>query len=359
MPIVHDSSLSNYLELLKDFYYLVGIAGILTTVTVSYRRSSTLRERQQLRLFVGGVALSLTPVLFLTVLPAVLNLPPQDTLDGHISALALGLLPVALGYSILRYQILVFDRYIRRIVAGIVGGVGLAMFGYFAVALDSVLSSQRISFAAASIAGLTILGTLGIWLLAKAVTDHLFFSESFHYRRLIAKPTMLIDEALTLNEAARLLTTAAIDTFATPQVCFFVLDKESQSYLPCPPVKDDDPNDAPRRALLQYLGRALESKTGTATNWVEVQRSVAGLLTEASRPLLLSEVAGASGTRPVGLSRFLKVGRPLEGSDVLLAPVRAQGRLIGVLVLGPRGEQQPYAGPDFDIVQLLLTRFSF
>ena len=47
------------------------------------------------------------------------------------------------------------------------------------------------------------------------------------------------------------------------------------------------------------------------------------------------------------------------GSDVLLAPVRAQGRLIGVLVLGPRGEQQPYAGPDFDIVQLLIARFSF
>src|SRR5205823_1980903 len=121
--------------------------GILTTITVSYRRSSTLRERQQLRLFVGGVALSLTPVLFLTVLPAVLNLPPQDTLDGHISALALGLLPIALGYSILRYQILVFDRYIRRVVAGIVGGVGLAMLGYFAVALDSVLSSEHTSYA--------------------------------------------------------------------------------------------------------------------------------------------------------------------------------------------------------------------
>ncbi|MFL5657203.1 MAG: sensor histidine kinase [Ktedonobacteraceae bacterium] len=358
-PIVQDTSLYAYMELLKDIYYLVGIAGILVTVVVSYRRSSTPRERQQLRLFVGGVVLSLTPVLFLTVLPAVLNLPPQEALDGRISALALGLLPLALGYSILRYQILVFDRYIRRIVAGIVGGVGLAMFGYFAVALNSVLSSERISFAAACIAGLTILGSLGIWLLAKAVTDHLFFSETLHYRRLIAKPTMLIDEALTLNEAARLLTTAAIDTFATPQVCFFVLDKESQSYLACPPVRDDDPNDAPRRALLQYLARVLASKTATATDWLQVQRSVAGFLTGASRPLLLSEVAGASGTRPVGLSRFLKVGRPLEGSDVLLAPVRAQGRLIGVLVLGPRGEQQPYAGPDFDIVQLLLARFSF
>ncbi len=359
VPIVQDSSLSNYLELLKAIYYLVGIVGILITVAVSYRRSSTLRERQQLRIFVGGVALSLTPVLFLTVLPAVLNLPPQDTLDGHISALALGLLPIALGYSILRYQILVFDRYIRRVVAGIVGGVGLAMLGYFAVALESVLSSVHISFAGVSMAGLTILGSLGIWLLARAVTDRLFFSETLHYRRLMQKPTMLVDEALTLNEAARLLTTAAIDTFATPQVCFFVLDKESQSYLPCPPVKDDDPNDAPRRALLQHLARVLESKTGTATNWMEVQRSVTGLLTEASRPLLLSEVVGASGTKPGGLSRFLKVGHPLVGSDVLLAPVRAQGRLIGVLVLGPRGEQQPYAGPDFDIVQLLLARFSF
>ena len=343
-------------SLVFDVYYLVGITGCLIIIAVSYRRSSTPRERQQMRLLVGGVALALLPVLLLTVLPTSLNLPTQEIVDGRISGLSLGLLPLAIGYAILRYQILIFDRYIRRVVAGIVGGVGLVLFGFFMIALDNILLSQHFTFAPVCIVALTLLGAPFIWMRTKMVTDRLFFSEALRFRRLIDKPTTIMDEMLSLNEAASLLTTVAIDTFATQQVCFFVADKESKSYRVCPPLRDNDPNDA-RVALVQYLSR-LEEPIAEIENETVLHHGVVERLDAASRPLLLYEVMGVSGEKLPGLSRYLKGAMPLVGSDVLLAPVRTQGQLIGVLVLGPRGEQQAYAGPDFDIVQLLLARYS-
>lgn len=344
------------LGLISDFYYPVGIICCLVTIVVSYRCSSTPRERQQMRLLVGGVALALLPVLLLTVLPTMLNLPAQEIVDGRISGLSLGLLPLAVGYAILRYQILIFDRYIRRAVAGIVGSVGLALFGFFMITLDNILLSEHFTFAPICAVALTILVAPYIWIRAKVFSDRIFFSEVLRFRHLIEKPATLMNEMLNLNEAASLLTTVAIDTFGTPQVCFFVADKERKSYRICPPLSEDDPNDA-RVALVQYLSR-FEEPSIKIENGTVLHHRMVEYLGNASRPLLLYEAMGVTGEKSPGLSRFLKDAQPLVGADVLLAPVRTQGQLIGVLVLGPRGEQQAYAGPDFDIVQLLLARYS-
>ena len=338
------------------FYYPVGIICCLVTIVVSYQRSSTPREQQQMRLLVGGVALALLPVLLLTVLPTVLELPSQEIVDGRISGLFLGLLPLAIGYAILRYQILIFDHYIRRAVAGIVGCVGLALFGFFMITLNNILLSEHVTFAPACVVALTILGAPYIWIRTKVITDRLFFSEALRFRHIIDKPATLMNEMLSLNEAASLLTTVAIDTFTTPQACFFVADKESKSYHICPPLNNDDPNDA-RVVLVQYLSR-LEEPIAEIENGTVLHHRVVECLGAASRPLLLYEAMGVSREKLPGLDRFLKGAKPLVGADVLLAPVRTQGQLIGVLVLGPRGEQQAYAGPDFDIVQLLLARYS-
>src|SRR5258708_7136513 len=92
---------------IAESYYLVALVGILITIIVSYRQSSTLRKRQQLRIFVSGVIFAFAPLLILTILPAILN--PSWGVPGQFSALTFALLPLALGYSILRYQILIFD----------------------------------------------------------------------------------------------------------------------------------------------------------------------------------------------------------------------------------------------------------
>src|SRR5258708_8805315 len=126
-----------WLDTIDNSYYLLALIGILITISISYYQSS-LRERQQLRLFVIGVILAFGPFMLLTALPLVLS-QPQFQFNAQLSTLTAVLLPLALGYTILRYQILVFDMYIRRAVAWIVGGMSLAVYSYFAVVLRSLL----------------------------------------------------------------------------------------------------------------------------------------------------------------------------------------------------------------------------
>src|SRR5258708_6322630 len=80
--------------------YLIGLIGILAILFLAYRQSS-LRERQQLRIFTGGVILSIAPLLLLTVLPSIFHLTPGAVVGGQFSALSLVVFPLALGFSIL------------------------------------------------------------------------------------------------------------------------------------------------------------------------------------------------------------------------------------------------------------------
>src|SRR5258708_30116273 len=130
----------DWLNSIVNIYYLLALIGILATIIILYRQASSLRVRQQRRFFVIVVILAFAPFLFLTLLPQ-LFLPPRFMINAQVSTLTAVLLPLALGYSILRYQILVFDTYIRRAVAWIAGGVSLAVTGYLVVMLCRLLWS--------------------------------------------------------------------------------------------------------------------------------------------------------------------------------------------------------------------------
>ena len=347
--------LPSWVDTVDNSYYLLTLVGILVTIIISYRQSSLLREHQQQRIFVGGVILAFTPLLLLTVLPLTLNLP---AVDGQFSAITLALLPLALGYSILRYQILVFDMYVRRAVAWMVGSIGLAVLGYLVFTFGSAFLSKYAAVYLACI--VVVMGVLGpcVWWLAKVVTERLFFSEMLHYRRLIKSSDIITDEAFDLDEASQLLTLAAVNTFETEEVCLFVLDDDTGYYRLYPVLKDDEASDAPRRSLVQRLFSVTRGAEGISSDWLEADAAIIERIASAKRPLLLSEASKIDGELPSGLARYLATTLPLDRTEPLLAPVRVQGKMVGVLVLGERGDHQQYAGPDFEAIHLLLVRFS-
>ena len=352
------SQISGGLQIDDALYSIIALIGILITIIFSYRQSSSLRERQQQRIFVGGVILAVAPLLLLTVIPQALELPSQYVLNSQLSTITVSLLPLALGYTILRYQVLIFDMYIRRAVAWIVGGVGLAVLGYLVITLSSVLLSTNI--AAYVVCVVAIMAVLGpyTWWLAHAVTERLFFSEILHFRRLIDKPDIMANETFDLNEASRLITLAAVNVFETQEVCLFVLDEDTGYYRLYPSFKEDDPNDAPRRPLVQSLLSVLRLAAHTSTDWLEANELHIKRIAQAPRPLLLSEAIRSDEELPAGLARYFATTSSLSSTEPLLAPVRAQGKIIGVLVLGERGDHQQYAGPDFEAIHLVLSRFS-
>ena len=72
---------------------------------------------------------------------------------------------------------------------------------------------------------------------------------------------------------------------------------------------------------------------------------------------MLSEAVRAEGDLPTGLARYLSTSEAID-NDPLLVPVRAQGKMIGLLALGARNDGQQYAGPDFEVIELILARFA-
>ncbi|HEU0000128.1 MAG TPA: HAMP domain-containing sensor histidine kinase, partial [Ktedonobacteraceae bacterium] len=301
--------------------------------------------------------------LLLTIFPQLLHLPAKFAVDPQFSTLSAILLPLALGYSILRYQILVFDMHIRRFVAWIVGVVSLVVLGYMVVVFTSLTEWDNNTAHTLVVALFLVVLAPVVWWLAHIITERLFFNEIHHYRHLIEKPVLLARETLDIDESARLLTLAMVHAFEIDEVCLYALDQESGCFELSPKLATGDQHDAARQRLHQRLLTASLSVDNVAPVPGDPPDGLSEQLTLMSnveiyrRPLLLSEAARAQGDLPTGLARYLSTSALLE-NDPLLVAVRAQGKMIGLLVLGARSDGQQYAGPDFEVIELLLARFA-
>ncbi len=339
-----------FLESAGNIYFLLILPSILVTIPISYSRSTSVRERQQVRFFLGGVLLALTPLFLLTVLPVVAG-HPQYALDGQVSTIFFFVLPLSLGYSVLRYQLLVYDKYIRRTVAVLIGTISMSVLCYLIIVISTILSVEHHSFALIPTVVCAVFLSPCLWWLAHVGTDYLFFrGEEAWARRLLEKPMVLVDQEIDLEKAVELLTTAAKETFETEEVGLFLLGTGITSYRLYPALHERS-SDLPHSTLIQHLHPVLEHNTLWAH---EIRQHVVQQLLEAHRPLLLSDITHGD-AQIASMSYYLNTS---ENGSMLFAPVRAQGKMIAILVLGRRGDGQPYGGPDFGIVQLLLAKFS-
>ena len=348
-----------WLTLGNNAYHLLVMGGILITIGVSYSRTATLRERQQQRIFVAGVIAAFAPLLLLTVFPLVLNVQ-LFYVDPQLSTLTVILLPLTLGYTILRYQVLVFDRYIRRAVAWMTGIIGLVGVGYLVMMLsDLLLPGGRIETIIVAVIMIGILGPC-VWWLARVMTERLFFHEMRLYRRLIDRADMISSEDFDIDEAVQLLTTAALQVFKTQEICLYVLEDDTGVYRLYPALKEAQGEDSDRVKLALRLNASItaiadDSVGGT---WINVRDPLVERVASAKRSLMLHELTQPEPTGLMGIRRYIAASGPLDHTDPLLSPIWASGKLIGLLVLGERSDHQQYAGPDLDAAQYLLARFA-
>ena len=344
-----------WLDTMGSVALVFALTGSLITIIASFRKSTT-REREQLRFFVSGVILSLAPLLLLTAIPQTVDILRPYAIASQITTLTIILLPLSLGYAILRYQILVFDSYIRRTVNWIIGSIFLAVLVYFVTMAGGRIWGANIPFYVIAIAVAMAVLAPAMWWSAKILTERVLFKESLRYRRLIDKPITMGSEVFDLESTAQLITVAALQTFTTAQVGLFVLIEDTGCYHVFPPLADNQ-NDI-RYNLVSRLSSSLATTSLAGIDALALQPSVEKRLSTSRRPLLLHEVTRAEEDMPTGLSRYLASSVLDEQNDPLIAPVRSQGKMIALLVLGERADQQSYAGPDFEIVELLLARYS-
>lgn len=348
-----------WLDNTVNVYYAAALACILLTIIGAYVLSHELRTRQQVLLFVVGAVMACAPLFFLTILPQALALPATMLVNGQWSSLPLLLLPLALGYAILRYQILIYDLYIRRAVAWTAGVMGLAVLCYVVVVLGwrifgaVHLGLEQISAVATLMA---LLGPL-TWWLARLTTERLFFPEFRYYHLHMQQPELLTRETFDLNKAAELLLLAMMQAFETQEVCLYVLDERTGYFHLAPTLEAQRLQGTMRGQLLWQMASFTRMFGDGSVDVIEARHPLPRRVAAAQRPLFLHEALDSRREGPSGLSRYL-VTAPLNEIDPLLVPVRAQGKMIGLLCLGERGDGQMYAGPDFEFIHLLLARFS-
>jgi signal transduction histidine kinase len=337
-----------FLDLGYHSFFLLAVVGIIATMVAAYRGATTPRKRQQLRLFAAGVILALTPALVLTVLPSALSLPPQYVVNSQLSTISVVLLPLTLGYSTLRYQIMLLDSSVRRVASWLVGGLGMGMLVYLVlIAFNLFHGTASISIVVAVIVAAS--GGVFVWRGMQRLTDRFFFAEQAHFNRVIENADLLAAERLDTGEVARLLAVAAARLFDTQTTCLFVLDAITGRYGFVPTAGEEDAGYADQQALLQLL---FEPQM-TTTIWLEEQHPLIRRLVSAKRPFLLNDAH-----EPAGLARYLAANSDSSESDPLIVPIRATGTVIGMLVAGVRTDRQPYAGPEIEACTRLQARIA-
>lgn len=344
--------------LLGGFYY--GIVGLLTVliIVLAARTSPSIRALQQTRLFFAGTLLSFVPILLVTVIPTVLHL--EASIDGTRSMVFLVFFPAAVSYSLLRYELLVFDIYVRRVVTRVIGGVGIALLGYLLFATSSQLLGGNAPLLLAGMVGAGVLLAPYVWWLARRLTERFFFPETaFYATRLKEAHARQGLETFDLLLAGHQLVLDVITTLQSPEACIFVLDEEAQNFRMLALPQRETRSESALADLLAEFGQLLSpAAKETAPGIAEQDPSIA-LLSSSRRPLFLSEIAEGARARAVGITRYIKSRARGAAPDPLLAPIRtAHGRLIGLVAVGERGDRQLYAGPELEALQHLIDRAS-
>jgi len=334
-------------------YTLLSLVSSTLAIGLSYRGASNLRGRQQVRLLLLGIIAAVVPFIVLTLLPQLLQVQSQFVMDSQFSTVTFWVFPAALGYALVRYQILVFDGLIRTAIVACVGTVCV----FLLAALLVTYSPSLLPHAVPAQVGLlvTILGTLGsyLWWVTRTKMERLIFSEPQYYRSLLNQSAYLAREYRDVATVAASILEAVVEAFDPSAPCLLILDEGVGCFRPSPVLSAG----SKQKKILAHLFERITPVEGPkkVADWLDAAHPRLGRLAAAKRPLLLSELCTDQQT-DVSLLK-IRPTTQADGTDPLLAAVRVHERMIGILVLGPRGDTQVYAGPDFEALEFILSRY--
>lgn len=332
--------------------FLLLFVGIIWHLIASYRAANA-TDRQQLRFFLFGLLMALCPLLFLTVLPQTFDLP---SIPGQWSSLTLVFLPAALGYAVLRYQLLVPDRFISRCVKTclclmffLIGFIPLEFLITHTQALSSDLRTTILTI-------VFLVLMLLCWQGARIVTERWVLVELRYFRDTLHR---FVDnrseiDGHDLPNVSSVLLSALVYYFGTVQSCLLILDESTgvfRSFSPDNTLNEDDL--AILRLVCQKLG--ISAPTEIA-GFYTIPKSHLTALAGVPRPLLLSEAATIASGKSFE-RRYLIPLVPRSEDLIVLAPLRIQKEMVGLLIAGQRQSHVGYASPDLEKLQALLDEF--
>ena len=276
-------------------YMALSLLGAIVLLTLTSVRPQSPMLGLQSRIALLGIGLGTTPFIGLTLIPQAFG--RISLVLGHISVLAVGLIPVAFAYAILQYNLLGIRTLVHRgMVYGLTTGVTLGAVAIALVAVASLAPSGLDQNVPLGLIALLVTGGVVIFFPmrrgARWLIDKLFYGEVVQYEEFV---DVLKGEELTSDQTPEVIKGIANRLVDVLQLESAVL------YL------GDDPSNV-RPAT--YVGPRAED------------------VVKRLYPLLINQIR-AVGDRDMADLRW-------EGDSLLILNLKSSGRLIGSALLGPK-----------------------
>lgn len=336
LPAIHLQSIKHYINYI-DFYnafrmylllYLIISLGFFIH---SYKNSVSRESRDKIRWILWGMGVGVFPFLFLWTIPIILGISPF--IPEEVNYIFLMVVPLAFGFSIVKYQALDIQIVINRsivyvIITGIIAGLYLTIVGFSGQLLHSI-SRGTGSF-------LIILFTL----LAAALfaplknriqifVDKTFYRVKYNYRLAIKDFSDAITSVPDQNQVLDLINKKINDAIPIEKMVILMPDTSARTYRV---IASQGLNEN------ELLDIRYELKEGLADQVNKSRRALvkAGRAEFSDFPKL-----------PVtpGLDRL--------GIELII-PVILQEKIIGLLVFGKKMSGMRYSDEDIE----LLTRIA-
>lgn len=342
--------LTNQFGLLGIPFFYLAFAGIILIPILSYRLGYT-QTRAQLRYLMLGVSLVVAPVIILSIVPTLIGLPSRYIIDPQLTSVSFVFLPVTIGYSFLRHQLLVLDSHVRRIYSLCFSGTSLVLLSYLALLFTFLLFAQ---ISVASIFCVLLLLTIFtpiVWTISRQITQRFLTGQTIEWAEFAN--SLETGDLLVLAEA---FARSIFSLLQAQHVALFVLDDDTGLYrlTAFQPGASRIPFDHPLLTHLEPLTKQMKKMDeGVEIEWgQQIQQD----MESTQFPIVL--VRQETGDEKISWQRFNRYILPPRTRTLLLLPIQFQGQVIAMVVANERQDNDPYAGPDLEASQRLCQQFA-
>ncbi len=330
---------------LEHLYLAACMLGGLALMVSALRRVRSVTSRRQLRWTVSGAVLGGLPFALGYALPYALGFDPALGLE--LTAVPLGLIPLAFASAIVRYRLRDVEVIVKRSVVYAV--VVAAMVGIY-FALERLATAVFLDGSDRHNTIIALLATAVVVLLAGPVTrtiqtmlDRLYYRDRFDYRRALVRFAQDLNADLDLERLSQRLVQRVASTLAVDR-------------------------------MVLLLGPGLAAGDGAEANG-QGGASSSGGPSAAQNDFLPIRWIGF-GTPPPALPRASSVGDRMAGRHTVLlddpshrrkcaprdvafwrdqglyyfVPCMAEGGVIAVLALGRKGSGEPLSSEDVSLL---------
>ena len=305
-------------------------AASLALLIASRAKIKNPHERKSITIITWGLILGLIPLVLLALASnLVLNL--FDVATIYAVFLAMALVPIAFGYSVMRYGLMDVEIIIRKsLIYSLITGFLIGLYFVIVVWLGGWLAG-KIGLAG-QWSNLIFLGIVAVAFQPvrnsiQQMVDRRFYRERYRYQKTLLR---LSQQLLGLTQTKEILQRVArtlVDAMHVESVAVHLYDQSTDRY--------------PLRHSEGYV-------SDRNLSWKKEPNGLVSLLLSEKRPFLFYRIEEDEPYQNLPISDKVK----LEKNRIVLSvPLFYKDKLIGMMNLGPKKSGQIYNQEDVDLLQ--------